>query len=198
MGTCQVKPENIDKWSMWTRNIHDRYKESSTEDIKKDLQSRAFPAAVLMSQLSGDFNIGSVIRSANFHNLSKVFYYGKRRYDKRGAAGVYNYTDVIYLESFDQVEELKSQYNFVALENNINRKIISIKDYQWIPNSLIIIGEENSGIEDNLLELCNDFIEIPSFGSVRSLNAASAATCAMYDYTSKIKIMNNYMSKIEG
>jgi len=166
----------------WQRNVIDKYKDKSEEEIKADLQMTALPCAVMMSQIEGDFNIGSVIRSSNNFNLSKVYYYGRKKYDKRAACGTYKYTDVIHLSSFSEILSLKNKYHFVGLDNNINKPVVSIKNYEWKKNSLIIIGEENAGIIPDILDICDDYVEIPSMGSVRSLNAAVAASIAIYDY----------------
>lgn len=179
---------NVDeKFLLWSRNVRDQYKDIPTEDIKADLQSKCFPSSILMSQITGDFNIASVIRSANSFNFKSVYYYGNKRYDKRGTLGTHHYIDVHYLDDIEQIKLLKEQYHFVALENNINRHPINIKDYSWnyIKPSLICIGEEGQGLTDDILELADDCIEIESRGSVRSLNAAVAASIAMYDYYCK-------------
>lgn len=173
-----------DKFTLWSRNVRDQFKELSTEEIRISLQKTCSPAAILMSQIEGDFNISSVIRSANSFNFHKVFYYGRKKFDRRGACGVYKYTDVIHLSSMEEILALKSSYEFVALENNIKASS-PIQDFVWKKNSIIVVGEENSGIQKDILDICDKFIEIPSMGSVRSLNAASAASIAMYDYSIK-------------
>jgi len=70
------------------------------------------------------------------------------------------------------------------LENNVG-DVKQLKDYDWKPNSLLVLGEEGCGIAPEVLELLDHRVEIPSLGSVRSLNVASAASIAMYDYVSK-------------
>src|ERR1035437_3925950 len=126
-----------ERFTLWHRNVADKYKDISTEDIKKDLQNKCLPSAVFMSQIEGDFNISSIIRSANNFNLSKVFYYGRKKFDKRGCCGTHHYIDVIFLSSMEEVLALKSQYYFVGLDNNVNKKVSQIKDYEWKNNSLI-------------------------------------------------------------
>jgi len=72
------------------------------------------------------------------------------------------------------------------LENNIERKSISIKDYRWpSSNILILLGEESQGLPSEILDMADDLIEIPSYGSVPSLNASVAASIAIYDYICK-------------
>jgi len=177
--------EQIQKKSEFFYNIRDEFKGKSTEEIQESLKSTAYPAAVLMVNWEGDFNIGGVFRSGNCFNFSKMFYYGKRKRDKRAEVGVFKYSHIEFLDSFSKILELKKNYRFVALENNLNKKTENIIDYVWAPSSLIILGSESFGLPNEFVEICDDFIEIPMFGTCRSFNAASAATIAMYDYISK-------------
>lgn len=181
-----METKENDRFALWQRNVIDKYKDLPTEEIKKELQQTSFPAAALMSQVDGDFNFSCIIRSANSFNLSKVYYYGKKGYDRRGAVGCQNYIDVVFLSSLEEVAKLKDQYTFVGLENNIS-KSVPLDSFVWPKSSLFIIGEESRGLTDEpkIVELCDHLVEIKSFGSVRSLNAAVAASIAFYDYTSK-------------
>ena len=126
----------------WTRNVLDKYKELSNEEIKVDLKKNSLPFAVMMQHIDGDFNIGTVIRGANSFGAREIFYFGKKKYDKRAACGVYNYSDVKYLVSIEEIISLKERYFFVGLENNIKNKTYNINNYKWRKNSLRIIGEE--------------------------------------------------------
>lgn len=177
--------------SSWAKNVQDHLKPLSSEQICERLKEQSLPFSVMMSHINGDFNIGSVIRSANGFGAEEVFYYGKRKMDRRGALGCYHYTKVKYIESFEEIIKLKSKYRFVGLENNTDRLCHNIKNYDWNfdkPN-LIILGEESKGLTDDILDLCDDLIYIDmSRGSIRSFNAAVASSIAMYDFVSKFSI----------
>lgn len=180
----------LDWWSMDNpRNTLDEFKGVEVAEVKRIVKERSLPFAVLMSQLTHDSNFGSVVRSANFLGAECVYYYGNKKFDKRSAVGCHHYSDVNFLRSFDEVKDLKSQYKFVGMENNLNRKCQTLSTYEWDfkgpKRNLIIIGEEKQGIEDNLLDLCDDIVFIKNFGSVRSLNAASSATVSCYDFITK-------------
>lgn len=174
----------------WERNVRDQYKSWTTEQIKEDLKKSALPFAVLMSHIEGDFNFGNVVRSANNFGASRIFYYGgKRHWDRRSAVGSYLYSAVEYLSNIEQVIELKKEFPvFVGMENNIVGTR-PIKDFEWQPNSLLLFGEENSGLPKELLELVDHRVEIPSAGSIRSLNVGTAAGIAMYDYWVKSDVV---------
>jgi len=168
---------------LWKRNVVDRFKEVPTEEIRAELQRTAHPFAVMMAQIEGDFNFGSVLRSANAFNAKEGFYFGKRGWDRRSALGAQNYTPLTHLRTLDEIKELKNRYTFVALENTGGTTPMST--FKWPEKSLLIVGEESLGIPEDVLMLCDVRVEITQYGSIRSLNASVAASIAMYDYTSK-------------
>lgn len=167
-----------------TRAVRDKYKGMSNEFIKADIKQNSFPCGVLMSHLKGDLNFGVIIRAANNFGLGEIFYYGQRKIDRRSAIGTYLYSDIKYLSNLDEIKKLKERYVFIGLENNIE-DARPIKEFEWPKNSLIILGQEGVGIEDDLMILLDCMVEIPSLGSCRSLNVASAASIAIYDYITK-------------
>jgi tRNA G18 (ribose-2'-O)-methylase SpoU len=170
-------------------NVCDKYREDVLTDwtvelVKNDLKKNSFPYAVLMENFLGDFTIGSVLRSCNALGGSEMYYYGKKKYDRRSTVGTHHYTGMNHISSVKELVDLKKKYVFVALENNISN-CQPIYDYEWDDNSLIIVGEEGKGVTPETLKICDKFIFIPQYGSVRSMNAAVAASIAMNDYVSK-------------
>ena len=91
---------------------------------------------------------------------------------------------MVHVPTHEALLELKKQYTFVALENTV-AGAQSLYDFEWADNPLIIVGEEGVGITNDMLELCDKFVYIPQYGSVRSLNAAVASSIAMNDFVMK-------------
>ena len=177
-----------------TRNISDKYKfdrltKWTTELIKQDLQTTAFPYAVVMENFAGDFNIGTVVRNANAFNARCVYYLGNKHWDRRGAVGTHNYTDVKRIKTREELIKLKEEYTFVGVENSVG-DAVPLDKFEWPDRTLLFIGEEGIGITPETLELCDRFVYIPQFGSVRSLNAGVASGIVMNDLVTKIGTKN--------
>lgn len=170
-------------------NVLDKYKNDrltkwTADLIKKDLQQKAFPYAVCMENWLGDFNLSSVIRSANAFNARSVYYLGRKHYDRRGTVGTHNYTDVINLKTRDDLEALKEHYEIIAVENNID-SAMPLSQAIYNKPTLFVLGEEGVGITPETLAICDKFVYIPQYGSVRSLNAAVAGSIIMNDFVTK-------------
>ena len=173
----------------WRRNVIDEFKDLRDEYIRQRLKETCNGFSVLMTHIEGDFNIGSVMRSANFFGAKEFFYWGKKRFDRRSAVGVHNYTSLHFLERIEDVQKIKENYTLIGLENNVPGTI-PIHRFDWKVDRppCIVVGEECKGIHVDVVSLCDRLVEIPNFGSVRSINVGSAASLAMYDYVSKSRL----------
>ena len=161
-----IKESKEDRWSLWTRNVVDKYKSMTDDMIKNDLKQSFNPIAVCMEHWNGDFNISTLIRNANAFNIEKVYYLGKRRIDRRGCVGTHHYTD-----------------------NNIN-KTSMLHEFDWNKLEkppLIFFGEEGCGLSNEILNLADYRIEIEQYGSVRSLNVGTASGIVLFECVKHLK-----------
>mgnify|MGYP003129540833 FL=1 len=177
-----VTKEN--RWNSWTYNVEDRFKGKTKKEICETLRSTSHNFAVMMEHWQGDFNIGTMIRNANAFNAKKVFYYGKKKYDRRGAVGTHHYVDLTYIDDPGKLVHLKSDFTFVCLDNVEGS--VPMEDFIWPENALMIFGEEGIGLSDEILSMADHIVSITQYGSVRSMNVGTTSGIAMYDYTSKL------------
>jgi tRNA G18 (ribose-2'-O)-methylase SpoU len=169
-----------------TANVADKFKGMSVEDINTELRNTANSFAVCFEHWIGDFNLGTGIRNANAFNAKEVFYIGDKKWDRRSSVGVYNYTPVTWLSSVEELLQLRDRYTIVGVDNVPGS--VLMKSYQWKPNTLLVFGEEGTGLTPGMQALCQDIVAIEMFGSVRSLNCGTASGIVMYDFISKIKL----------
>lgn len=166
-------------FSEWIRNLRPHFRDKTLPEIQQEVERRTMPVSLLISNLQQDFNIGTIMRSANAMGAEQVFYFGKRGFDRRGACGSHNYLHWSHLQSWDQILELRAKYQLTALENN-RPGVQSLYKFKWNRKPLcLIIGEEGPGLSEELLDLADHLLEIPQVGTVPSLNAAGAATVAL-------------------
>ena len=67
------------------RNVVDRYRYWRMEAVVADLDTRRHPFHVAIENWGHDFNIGSVVRTANAFNAAAFHVVGRRRWNRRGA-----------------------------------------------------------------------------------------------------------------
>ncbi len=79
------------------------------------------------------------------------------------------------------LKKLKGEgFRLVGLEQTSNS--VSLYDYRFERKSLLVIGNERTGLTDDLLAPLDDVVEIPVYGLPYSFNVATATDIAMYEY----------------
>lgn len=174
--------ERMDK-STDTRNLQDEYKGLPNEQIFDALNEKRSDLEVAIENVEHDFNVGTIVRSANNFNVSKVHIVGRRKYNRRGAMCTDKYLEVKYWANAD---------DFVADQRARNREVVAIENHDvrvgplskkcFLPNTTLVFGSEGNGLSEELLKAADDVREIESFGSTRSVNVGVAAGIAMYEW----------------
>ena len=175
-------PFNLDP-----RNIKDNFKGKPHEAIIGELTPSRSSLIAVAVNVAGDFNKSTLVRNASAFNIDEVWICGNKRWDRRGALGAHHYVNLRYLSLpnlYDTLELRKDEgYQIVGIENNIERQTQSLFDYDWYDESVVIFGEEGNGLSDEMLDHCEDVVEIPMTGAVRSINVGTASGIVMFEYT---------------
>ena len=167
------------------RNLIDEYKGLKNEQIFDELTKSRTPLEIAIENVEHDFNIGSIVRTANSFNVKKVHIIGKKKYNRRGAMCTDKYLEIIHHATIEDFLKTQKDRELIAIENNLERaKPLNEKTFQ--SNTTLIFGSENNGITEELLEKATDVRFIESFGSTRSVNVGVAAGIAMYEYIRQI------------
>ncbi len=165
-----------------TRNLIDEYKGLSNEQVFDALEKNRSPLEVAIENVEHDFNIGTIVRSANSFNVSKVHIIGKKKYNRRGAMCTDKYLKIVHHATLEDFLAAQEGRELVAIENNTPRAA-ELHSKKFTKNTTLIFGSENNGITKELLEVAHDVRFIESFGSTRSVNVGVAAGIAMYEWT---------------
>lgn len=177
-----------------TRNVLDEFKGKTHEDIVAALDGRGVSLEIAIENLERDFNMGTIVRSANAFGIRHVHVVGRRQWNKRGAMMTDKYLHVHYYETSDDfVNAMKKQgKELVAVENNVAS--LSLSETKLTEYVVFIFGSEGSGISSELLSKADTVIHIEQLGSTRSLNVGVAAGIAMYEWRRQHK--DKYIDKI--
>ena len=168
-----------------TRNLIDEYKGKTNEQVFAALDAKRTSLEIAIENVEHDFNIGSIVRTANSFNVSKVHIIGKKKYNRRGAMCTDKYLEIVHHATLQDFLDTQKDRELVAIENNTPRAQ-PLHDKKFIQNTTLIFGSENSGITPELLEVAQDVRFIESFGSTRSVNVGAAAAVAMYEYVRQV------------
>ena len=168
-----------------TRNLIDEYKGLENEQVFSALEKSRTPLEIAIENVEHDFNIGSIVRTANSFNVQKVHIIGKKKYNRRGAMCTDKYLKIEHHAGLDDFLKTQENRELVAIENNTERAQ-PLNNKKFVQDTTLIFGSENNGITKELLNAAKDVRFIESFGSTRSVNVGVAAGIAMYEYIRQI------------
>lgn len=166
-----------------TRNLRDQYKGMANEAVFDDLAEKRNALEVAIENVGHDFNVGTIVRSANNFNARKVHIIGRKKYNRRGAMCTDKYLEVVYwsdLQGFLADQKQRGQ-EVVAIENNTDR-VKPLVSKKFVQATTLLFGSEGDGLTTEALNNADDVREIESFGSTRSVNVGVAAGIAMYEW----------------
>jgi tRNA G18 (ribose-2'-O)-methylase SpoU len=168
------------------RNVIDHFKYWRHDAIFAALDARRHEFVVVLENFAYDFNISTAIRNANAFLAREVWIVGRRRFDRRGAMGTHRYQHVHHTkEEPELLLRLKDEGMRIVAVDNIPGAS-SLIGYPWDPRSVLVFGQEQIGVAPHALDLADDVVYIPQYGSTRSINVGTASGIAMFSYAASV------------
>ena len=164
------------------RNVVDRYRYWTMEAIVADLDRRRHGFHVAIENWQHDFNIGTIVRSANAFLAREVHIVGNRRWNRRGAMVT------------DRYQHVRHSPDVAALAEHLHAQGVVLLGIDNLPGSqpietlelprrvCLLFGQEGPGLSDEARDACDGTFSIAQFGSTRSINASAAAAIAMHTW----------------
>ena len=162
------------------RNVVDRYRYWRTDEIVADLDRRRHDFHVAIENWQHDFNIGSVVRTANAFLAREVHIVGRRRWNRRGAMVTDLYQHVHHHPSIDDLAACAHTEQLVVVGVDNLPGAVPLETYDVPRNSLFLFGQEGPGLSEEARAAADVVLSIAQFGSTRSINAGAAAAIAMH------------------
>jgi len=164
------------------RNVVDRYRYWRMEAIVAGLDTRRHDFPVAIENWQHDFNIGTVVRTANAFLAAEVHIVGNRRWNRRGAMVT------------DRYQHVRHHADVPTLAAYLAERDVTLLGIDNLPGSrpleatslprrvCLLFGQEGPGLSDGARDVCGGTLSIAQFGSTRSINASAAAAIAMHTW----------------
>lgn len=165
------------------RNVLDQYRYWRLEAIVEHLDEHRAPLHVAIQNWEHDFNIGSMVRTANAFNVSAVHIVGKRRWNRRGAMVTDRYLHVIHHDDEAALFRHLDEIGVVPIGVDNLPGSVPLETTRLPERTCLIFGSEGPGLTDEMVAGCERLVAISQYGSTRSMNAGAAAAIAMYHWS---------------
>ena len=167
---------------------HTQLSHGSADFIQKQV-----PISVILHDFEIRLNIGSIFRLADAFACEHIYLTGNtttppHRKITKTSRSAEKYVAYSYHENpLELVSRMKQQtYKVISLE--LTDKSICLSDVQLQATEKIclILGSENIGVNQELLDESDLILHIPMHGHLSSLNVSTAAGIALYQLTQLI------------
>jgi len=148
------------------------------------------PLVIVLDRPSNPGNLGSIIRSSDALGADGVVIYGHAAdlYDPEAVAATTGSLFALPVVRVGRSEALvtwirlcKSEYPALQVVGSDENGSITLSGYTLSQPTMILVGNETSGLSGPLKALCDAMIKIPMCGYASSLNVACALSIFLYE-----------------
>lgn len=155
--------------------VHERHKPPTALERPREL-------LVACAPLRSSINLSRIVRAAGCSGVTKIIAAGSAKLDRNIARDGADAVEIVAHRTLPPVlKKLRTEgFRLVGLEQSTNSH--NLYEYKFVANSCLVVGNERTGLTDDILELLDDVVEIPSYGMPYSHNVATATAIAIYEY----------------
>ena len=127
-------------------------------------------------------NLSHIVRTCGCFGIRRVIACGAARLRERIARdGADSVVLDVHRSLPPVLDRLKAEgYQLVGLEQTTNSE--RLFSFEFVPRTVLVIGNERTGLEPEELARLDRVAEIPMAGMPHSLNAATSTAIAVYEY----------------
>jgi len=154
---------------------HLRHKPPTTPALPRDL-------IVACPPMRSHVNLSHIVRTCGCFGVHRVIACGAARlHEKIARDGAESVTLEVHRSLPPVLDRLRGEgFEIVGLEQATHSE--SLFGFSFAPRTVLVIGNERTGLEEDVLARLDRVAEIPMYGLPHSLNAATSASIAIYEY----------------
>jgi tRNA G18 (ribose-2'-O)-methylase SpoU len=164
------------------RNVVDRYRYWRREAVVEDLDLRRHDFHVAVENWQHDFNIGSVVRTANAFLAREVHVVGLRRWNRRGAMVTDRYQHVRHHPDVESFGSWAAAAGLPVLGVDNLPGSVPLEATRLPRACVLLFGQEGPGLSPAARGVAGTVLSVAQYGSTRSINAGAAAAIAMHTW----------------
>ena len=161
-------------------------------NIEEFKSAEKTPITIVLDNVRSALNVGSVFRTSDAFLIENIILCGitatpPNKEIRKAALGSTNSVNWKYIKNTtDAVKQLiKDGYYVVGIEQA--DKSTQLNEFELPKKPIaIILGNEVNGVSQEVIDICNEVIEIPQFGTKHSLNIAVTSGIVIWDLWKKL------------
>ncbi len=177
-------------------NVRDDLKDLKKEEIQEIAKESTLPFAVLALNVTGELNIGMIMRTACLMGAELFIIYGHPKIDGRSTVGAHNWLNIKIVDAripnsieldYTKLYPTLAELNYQPIFFDTGGISINDLDMKSILKPCLIFGNEGLGIPKEVIQN-NTIVTIPQRGVLRSLNVSNAASIAIFHFSNYLSL----------
>lgn len=156
----------------------------SVEEYK---QVKKLPIVIVLDNIRSMSNIGSIFRTSDAFKIESVFLCGitsqpPHREIRKTALGATESVPWKYFKNtLDAIQELKTnKYAIISIEQVENSTMLQNFKTKKNQKIALIMGNEVNGVEQRIIDISDECVEIPQYGTKHSLNVSISTSLVIW------------------
>ncbi|MGE5421229.1 MAG: RNA methyltransferase [Chloroflexota bacterium] len=162
----------------------------TTEEVQKSEKS---PFTIVLDNVRSESNVGSVFRTADAFLTEAVWLCGitgrppSREIQKTALGATESVRWKYFQDTVDAINELKKNgYRIIAVEQAEGSTELQDFTIEKGVKYALVFGHEVNGVSQEVVDLCDQCLEIPQFGVKHSFNIAVSAGIVLWEVNRKL------------
>lgn len=157
-----------------------------------NFKQQTFPITIVCQNVTNAPNIGSLFRTSDAFGVKELVFTGteiplgrKMTKTSRATEKFVNYK--IVEDAFGFISNLKNEgHQIISLEITDNSSAIHNYNFNLNKPIVLVVGDENFGVSEHILNISDVVIHIDMFGQNSSMNVVQATSIALYEMTKQL------------
>jgi len=179
-------------------NVRDEFKSYTIPMLQEAVENDRLPYCVAMLNITGDLNVGTMIRTSHCLGAEKVLVFGRRAVDSRSLVGVQNYFKIEKYAAMKSELDIDEDYVASHMRDNsllpvfvehggetyhqVNWKKLHDETVKSGKKLCFVFGNEGMGIPSSLMKK-QKIVSIPQRGVTRSFNVSAACAIVLAEFS---------------
>lgn len=154
------------------------------DEVRYELDKIRHPFRVAIRRSKNPFNVGAVIRTAHSFLAREILLIGDEDWYRRAAMGMQRYENLVEVPDEATFAAMAQENGwFVCALEKDHDELVGLWNAQLPEDAVIVIGNEEEGVGQTILDIADEVVAIPMFGVNHSYPMTVAAGIAMAEWT---------------
>ena len=169
-------------------------RELERKTIEQFRKTEKAPYIIVLDNVRSQSNVGSIFRTADAFLTEAIYLCGitsqppHREIQKTALGATESVSWKYYSQTSDAIIDLKEKgYRIIAVEQAEGSVELQNLQIENETKYALVFGHEVNGVDQEIVNICDQCVEIPQFGTKHSFNIAISVGIVLWEVNKKIK-----------